>query len=155
VGDHDHRGAGLVLGLLEHLQHLGLDGHVEGRGGLVGDDHVGVVGDRLGDHGALPHAPRELVREGLHPQLGVGDAHQVEQVDRALPRLFAGDVVVGLDRLDDLVADGVDGRQRRQRVLEDHGELVAADLDSCASVRPISLAVQLDDPDACRADAAP
>jgi hypothetical protein len=34
---------------------------------------------------------------------------------------------VGLDRLDDLVADLVEGMQRRQRVLEDHRDVVAAD----------------------------
>ena len=32
------------------------------------------------------------------------------------------------DRLDDLVADLVEGVQRRQRVLEDHRDVVAADL---------------------------
>ena len=37
------------------------------------------------------------------------------------------DVLVQRDRLDDLVADGVDRAERGHRLLEDHGDLVAAD----------------------------
>ncbi len=128
MGDHDDGGAGDLLGGLEHLQDLGLDGHIQGGGGLVGDDDLGVVGDGHGDHRALAHTAGELVGERVHPALGVGDADHVEEVDGP----FAGDLLVqrlmGLDGLDDLVADGVDGGQRGQRVLEDHADVLAADL---------------------------
>ena len=56
-----------------------------------------------------------------------------------------GDRVVHLHGLDDLVADGVDGGQRRQRVLEDHRELVAAQLrHRLVAAAEQLVAVQLD-----------
>ena len=50
--------------------------------------------------------------------------------------------MVGLDRLHELVADAVEGMQRRQRVLEDHRDLLAADArasrrrDACSRSLP-------------------
>ncbi len=49
------------------LQELGLDGHVQGRGGLIGNDEPGVAGQPHGDHGPLPHAAAELVGKGVDP----------------------------------------------------------------------------------------
>ena len=57
----------------------------------------------------------------------VGDADQPEQLDRALAGLRLGDVAVGADRLDELLADLVERVQRGQRVLEDHRDVVAPD----------------------------
>ena len=61
VGDEDHAGAELVLDPLDHIEDLGLHRDIECGGRLVGDQHVGVVGDGDGDHDALTHATRELV----------------------------------------------------------------------------------------------
>ena len=44
-------------------QHLRLHGDVERGRRLVGDDQLGVARHRHGDHGALAHAARELVRD--------------------------------------------------------------------------------------------
>ena len=54
-----------------HLEDLGLDRDVECRGRLVGDQHLGVVGDRHRDHHALAHATRELVRVLRRPRPSV------------------------------------------------------------------------------------
>src|SRR6476619_7770458 len=43
-------------------------------------------------------------------------------------RLLVDDVAVGPDRLDDLVADALNGVERRHRVLKDHRDPVATDL---------------------------
>ena len=60
---------------LLHLgQDLRLDGDVERGGRLVGDEHGGPVQERDGDGDALAHAARELVRIGVEPLLGRGDA---------------------------------------------------------------------------------
>ena len=48
----------------EHLEHLGLHGHVERGGRLVGDQQLRVAGDGHGDHRPLAHAAGELV--GVH-----------------------------------------------------------------------------------------
>ena len=84
---------------LDHLEDLGLHGDVECRGRLVGDQHIGVVGDRHGDHHALAHATRELVRvlRGAGPRLR--DADDVEQLDRAVPRRRLRHVAVAADHL--------------------------------------------------------
>ena len=43
VGDEDHRGMGALTSGGEHFEHLGLHGHVEGGGRLVGDDQIGIA----------------------------------------------------------------------------------------------------------------
>ena len=62
----------LLFRLGEELQDLRLHRHVERRGRLVGDEEVGLVGERHGDHHALALAARELVRVGaeLAPRRG-------------------------------------------------------------------------------------
>ena len=125
MGDHHDGGPGGLLGRLEHLEDLRLDGDVEGRGRLVGDDDVGVVGDGHGDHHPLAHAAGELVREPPGSLLGVGDADEFEQLDGPPGRLVLPDVAVDADRLGDLVAHGVDGREGGERVLEDHRDALA------------------------------
>ena len=129
VGDHDDRRTGLALRGLQYLEDLRLDGHVQSGRRFVGDDHVRVVGDGHGDHHALPHTAGELVREGVGALLRVRDADEVEQLDRASCAWLLGHaVVVDQQRLGDLLPDGVDGGEGRQRLLEDHRHLLAADL---------------------------
>ena len=48
--------------LVEDAQHLELHRHVERRGRLVGDQQVGLGDQHHGDHRALAHAARDLVR---------------------------------------------------------------------------------------------
>ena len=67
---------------LDDLEDLGLHGDVERGGGLVGDEHLGVVGHGHGDHRPLAHAARELVRVLPGPCRRLRDADQVEQLDR-------------------------------------------------------------------------
>ena len=50
------------LQLAEQVEDLRLDGDVERRGRLVGDQELGIAGERHGDHDALAHAAGELVR---------------------------------------------------------------------------------------------
>ena len=140
VGDHDDAGTGLLLGGAQHVEDLGLDGDVESRGGLIGDDEIGVVGDRDGDDGPLAHAAGELVGVGLGTHLRVGDAHQVEQLDGALVGVRLAHLgLVDPQGLDDLGADRVHGGQGAERVLEDHGDLGAADAGHVAVGPPQQL----------------
>ena len=53
VGDEQHRHAELGLQVFEQLEDLRLHGDVERRRRLVGDQEIGVVGERHGDHHAL------------------------------------------------------------------------------------------------------
>ena len=125
--EHD-RGVDLVLEVAEQVEDLRLDRHVEGRGGLVGDDDLGVAGERHGDHDALAHAAGELVREHLGDALGVRDADHLDRLDGALADLGLGLALAVMqgDDLVDLVADAEDRVERRHGLLEDHRDHVAA-----------------------------
>jgi len=127
VGDQHDRHLLLLLDAPEELEDLGLDGDVEGRRRLVGDQQRGVAGERHRDHHALPHTARELVRVILDPPFGTGDADQLEQLHRPLLGFPVVHLLVLADRLGDLLAAGEDGVERGHRLLEDHRDVVAAE----------------------------
>ena len=83
VGDEEHAHALGLLHLGEEVEDAGLDGDVERGGGLVGDQDVGAVGERHGDHHPLALAAGELVRVGGEALLGVADADAGEEVEDA------------------------------------------------------------------------
>ena len=126
--DQDHGGVELGAQIVEQGEDLGLDRHVERRRRLVRDHDVRVAGESQRDHDPLAHAAGQLVRIRVDPLRGVRNAHLLQQIDRAPPGLFLRDRFVRDDRLDDLDADPVHGIQRRHRVLEDHRDLVPADI---------------------------
>ena len=125
VADQDQRFAPR-LRLLQLLQHLRLDGHVERRGRLVGDDQFRVHRDRRGDQGPLAEAAGELVGPLLGAHLGLRDADQVQQLDRPLLALAPRAPVVEPQRLVDLLADRPQLVERDERVLEDEADVLAA-----------------------------
>ena len=115
--------------VLQHVEDLRLHGDIERGGRLVTDQQVRIVGDGDRDDHPLALAAGQLVRERLRPPLGLGDADQFEQLDGAGSCRPPADVaLVHLDRLGDLITDGVDGRERRHRVLEHRADGLAADL---------------------------
>src|SRR5262245_11431116 len=65
VRDEEHGEAEALAQILKQVQYLGLDGHVEGRDGLVGHDEAWVEGQRPGDAYALTLPAAELVRIAL------------------------------------------------------------------------------------------
>ncbi len=73
--------------VVEDRQDLHLDGDVEGRGRLVGDQQVGLGDQHHGDHDALAHAARDLVRIEAEDALGVADADGLEHGQRLPVRL--------------------------------------------------------------------
>ncbi len=87
-----------------------------------------LAGDRHRDHHPLLLAARHLRRIGVDLAQRVGDAHLVQQLDRALARRAPGETAVQLQHLLELVADGEHRVQRRHRLLEDHRDLGAADV---------------------------
>ena len=126
VGDDDDGRVELALQVLEQVEDLRLHGHVERRGRLVGDQHRRVVDQAHRDHRALPHAAGELVRVVVHPPVRLWDPDAVEQLDGPPSGDLLGHVLVDPVGLDDLRAHGEVGVQRRERVLEDHRDVAAA-----------------------------
>ena len=116
-----------VLDALDHVEHLRLDRDVERGRRLIGDQHVGIVGDHHRDHRPLPHTARVLVRVLVVALRGVRNADELEQRDGTVAQLSPVQAfVVHRDRLRDLAAHRVHGVQRRERVLEDHRDLAPA-----------------------------
>jgi hypothetical protein len=68
------------------------------------------------------------VRVVLDALLWVGDAHHVEKLDRALKRLLLGVATVEAEPLPQLATNGVDRVKRGHGVLEDHRDVVSADV---------------------------
>ena len=67
----------------QELEDILLHGHVQGRGGLVGDEELRAVGDGHGDHGALPLSAGDLVRVGAVHARRIGDLHAGQEFDPA------------------------------------------------------------------------
>ena len=129
VGDQDDPGVGLLAQLAQLVEDLRLDRDVQRRGRLVGDQQLRRAGQRHRDHHALAHAAGELVRVGAQSLGGARDADALHQLDGLRHRVGLADLrVVRADLLDDLPADPVDGVQRADRILEDHRDVIAADL---------------------------
>ena len=66
VGDQEHSGVLHMLQFLNHLQYLGLNGHVQGGGWLVGQQQIGIAGQGHSNDYSLFHAAGELVGKLLH-----------------------------------------------------------------------------------------
>ena len=75
----------------EQLQDLILDGDIERRGRLIGEEELGAGRKGNGNHHALAHAARELMRIGIEPRAAVGDADHAQELDGARPCRLAGE----------------------------------------------------------------
>jgi len=126
VADQDQRHAAFVDQVADQVEDLALDGDVEGRGRLVGQQDVGVAGQGDGDHHPLALAARHLVRIGIDARRRVGDADAVEQAQGFLARRGAAEAPMQHQRLGDLAADGMHRVQAGHRLLEDHRDAIAA-----------------------------
>ena len=127
VGDQDDRRAETLAELAHQVEDPRLDGHVERGRGLVCDQDPRVAGERHRDHHPLAHPTRELMRVLVDAARRYGDVDEVEQLDRARPRLAPRETHVLAKHLPDLPADRERGIERRHRLLEDEGDLAPTD----------------------------
>lgn len=128
VGDEDDGHVEIPAELGEEVHDLLLDGDVEGGGGLVGDEELGLGAEGHGDHDALLHAAAELVRVGVETLAGIDDAHFVEPLDDFVIASGFGDIgAMQGEGFANLGADGEDGIEGGGGLLEDVGDFFAAD----------------------------
>ncbi len=118
----------LALQVLEKIEDLRLDGHVERGRGLVGDEQIGLVCKRHGDHDALPLAARKLVRIGRKPARSVADADLLQKLQRSRPRRAVRHAAMDYQHLAHLLFHRMQRIERRHRLLENDGDAVAADV---------------------------
>ncbi len=128
VGDEQKRHAEPRLDVLEQRDDLRLHGDVKRGGRLVGDEQIGLVGERHRDHHALALAAGQLMRIALQPGLRVGNADLGENFQRPRAGRRAGQAAVQQQDLADLLLDRVQRIERRHRLLEHDGDVVAAHL---------------------------
>ena len=108
----------LLLQILEQVEHLRLNGDVQGGDRLIADDELRVQGQGARDAHALAAAAVQLMRIGVAQALV--DANQVHEVLGLLVDLGAGLVALAQrQRLADDLLDRLARVQRGIRVLED------------------------------------
>ncbi len=126
MGNEQDRHAEPGLQILEELENLSLHGDVERGCRLVRNEQVRLIGERHGDHHALPLAARELVRKALQAAFRVRNADLGEKLDRPGARFGADDAAMQQEDFADLLFDGVQRIKRRHRFLEHDRDVVAA-----------------------------
>ena len=110
-----------------------LDRDVERRRRLVGNQQRRVAGKRHGDHDALPHAARELVRIVVHARRRVGNPDQFQHRHGAVEGFLIRYAFVFEHGFLELHADRKHRIERSHRLLEDHADLVAANVAHLAT----------------------
>ena len=128
VRDQQHRHAEAILKVIEQCEDLRLDGDIKRGRRLVGDQQPRLAGQRHRDHDTLAQPAGELMRVVAEPLLRLGQAHQAEHLGGTIHGRCLARAAVQPDRLRHLVADGLSGVERGERVLEDHRDAIAADL---------------------------
>ncbi len=127
MGDQEHRHVELFLQAAQQQQDLCLDGHVECSRRLVGYQQGRPANQRHGDHGALAEAAREFERVHIVGPLRVLETDETQHLLGTLTLLGRGHFGVDAQDFGDLVADGVQRRQGRHRLLEDFADTAAPD----------------------------
>ena len=127
VGDEQQGAALLGHQPVDERQHAGLHGDVERGGRLVADQHGRVAGQCHGQHDPLALAARELVRVGPQGRRRVGQLDARQQLLGAGPRPRpAAGRRCRRSGLGHLAADAHQRVEGRHRLLEHHGQAVAA-----------------------------
>ena len=126
VRDQDHGHSGLAPYLAQEVEDLRLDGGVERGRRLVGDQEIGLAGQRHGDHHPLVHAAGKLVGIVLEALARCRDADVVEKTQRLGAGRRALQSAMQAQRLLDLTADAVHRVEAGRRILEDEGDALAA-----------------------------
>jgi hypothetical protein len=127
VGDKKNGGASRLAKVLQKLQDLGLDGHIQRGGGFVGNDKLRVAGDSHGDHHTLAHSAAHLVRVIHDPHFGGRDSHLSKKFDGPLHGFRLPNFSVAHNDFTDLISHPENRVEGRHGLLEDHGNPVASD----------------------------
>ena len=81
AGDEQHCTVVLGRQLAQQVKDLRLDRDVKPARGVIRDHEGRVADQRDGDHSALGHAARELVRIGIHAAFGIRDLDSPQHLE--------------------------------------------------------------------------
>ncbi len=145
VGHDDDAGA-VFVAQLHHLAHdLRLGRDVQRAGGLVGQKQMRLIGHAHGDADALALAAGKLEGIGVHDAVRIRKAHPAKHLLAFVPGLLLGDVFMCQDILHIALPDEARLVHHRARVLEDHGDVVAAQRAPLLVVQGQKTAALVDD----------
>ncbi|MNV56998.1 hypothetical protein D3C71_1493080 [compost metagenome] len=119
------RHAAVFLQGAQQIQNLRLDGHIQRGGGFVCNQQARVAGNGHGDHHALVHAARHLVRVVVQARTGGRDTNLLQQLGGAFACTGLVHLQVQAQHFHQLKADGEARVQAGRRVLENHGHVLA------------------------------
>ena len=125
VGDQHQGHTAVFLQAAQQVQNLRLYGYIQSRGGFIRNQQLGIAGNCHGNHDALAHAARELVRVDAQTALWRWNAHLFQQFDRPLAGCRLVHVQVQLQRFSQLEAHREAGVQAGSGVLKNHGQIFA------------------------------
>lgn len=111
MADEHHGQAELLLKVGQQVQNLRADRNVQSRGGLVGDDGIGVQRQGTGNCDALALAARKLAGKNLGS--GAGQTGEFQEFLDALLLLGLGTQVVDAHGVEQLLANDHAGVERR------------------------------------------
>ncbi|EAQ22895.1 hypothetical protein ROS217_12206 [Roseovarius sp. 217] len=117
-----------ALQLRQKLQNLRLNGHIERRCRLIGNQDVGFVGQRHGDHHPLPLSTGQLMRIGPQTACRLANPHPLQQFHDARLGRHTGQPLVQLQALTQLLFQRMQRVKRCHRFLKDKADVVAAHL---------------------------
>ena len=132
VRDQDQRHVRLALNPQQQIEHLRLHGDVERSRRLVGDEESRLTRDRHRDHHALRHPAGQLMWIRVEPRRSVGNLDLLQELERSrTARDTARALAFGSvyrERFHQLMRDRVAGIEARERILEDHCDVLADEI---------------------------
>ena len=126
--DQQQRSIGRLPEIPDEVEDLCLDGDVECRRWLVGNQQRRLRDQGGTDHDALAHAAGKLVRKRLGLTLGIRQADASQHRDASLPRLRAATQTMVQKDAHELLADPHVRIQCKLRVLEYDANAAGADV---------------------------
>ena len=128
MGDKQDRQSQTCLQVLEQGQNLCLNGDIQRRGRLVGNQQVRIVGQGHGDHHPLALTAGQFMRQSIQAPRRIGQTDQLQQFQNPCPQPRPTQALVQDQGFTQLPLDGMQRVQRGHRLLKHHGNLVAANL---------------------------
>ena len=151
MADPDQRRTEFGDELLHLRQDFRLDRDIQCGRGFIADNELGVMEKSDRNRHTLAHAAGKLVWEKIDLALGLCDANLRQRLDGPFTCFRRPDLFMGFERELDLGADAEYRVQRHHRILENHGNGLAADLAQFMRLKPdqftaFKLDRALDDP---------
>ena len=106
MGDHQNGHAVLALQVVEQVQYLPTQAHVQRRGRLIGNQQFGFTAQSHGDHGPLALPPAELMGKRACSPFWLGNTRLSQPIHGAIESLPAVKPFFEHQHFGNLVANG-------------------------------------------------